>query len=163
MPKSSVALHRLLRKARFPLCWIALVAGLGVTDQAVEAETVGPFGTTASYLYGGFLSDYTRFGQVNISKGDTASSLGFTDFRAVAVSDQSVFSGPLGTNASATVNAFAVGGALGARMAGQVDAVQAMSAVSLRVGAKASLFDIFTVGTPWKDISPHERDDTKGY
>jgi hypothetical protein len=95
------------------------------------------------------LADSSGFQVETISKSDTASSLGFTDFQSVAVSNESVFNGPLGTTtASATASAFAVGPQLGARIVDQVDAVEAGSAGSLTVDAKASLFDLFTLGTP---------------
>jgi hypothetical protein len=155
MHESSVALrpltvgNRFLRKTRFPLCWFALVAGLGVTDQAVEAQAVGPFGATASYSYNGMLADSSGFKPEIISKSETASSLGFTNFQPVAVSNESIFPGPLGTTtASATVRAFALGPQIGVRIMDRVDAVEAISGADLGVDAKASLFDVFTLGTP---------------
>ena len=149
MPYASVApVHcrmartRLLHNTGFPLCLIVLLAGLTISSQALADL----FGTNASYSYGGFFADFQ--GHVpRISKSDAASTIGRTTFFPVALGDESNFSGPLGTTASATATAHASRGILGVAVIGKVNATQARSEVHLNVDAQASLFDIVTVTT----------------
>jgi hypothetical protein len=122
---------------------VALAACVGFAT----AARAGPFGTTADYRYGGLFSDFNGH-NVPIVGGDAASSLGFQDFLAVAVSNESKFDGPQGTVAQATANAFASAGRLGASIAAEADAVQARSQVDLRVRAEATLFDVLTMSGP---------------
>ena len=137
-----MACNRLLYKTRFSLRWTVLLAGLTITSQAL-AEV---FGANASYSYSGFFADFQGHQPV-ISKSDAASTIGRTTFLPAAVGDESNFSGPLATTASATATAHASAGILGVAITGKVDATQARSEVKLNVDAKASLFDIFTVKT----------------
>lgn len=147
MPNTSVAsmqarkaCHRLLSPTRFLSRWMVLLAGLTMSSHAIAAV----FGVNTSYSYSGFLADFQGH-RPAISKSDAASTIGYKDFLPAAVGDESSFSGPLGTTASATAAAHATGGILGVAVTGKVDASQAPSGVSLNVYAQASLFDIFTV------------------
>ena len=124
---------------------VCLLNGMIVAPEALADQNV--FGATASYSYSGFFSDFSGPLQP-LSKADTQSTLGFKSFRDVAISDESSFSGPRGTTASATASAHASDGRLGVSTSADANAIQARSTVSLKVDAKASLFDIVTLTAP---------------